>query len=82
MYTGSSISRRIRGRSMYSFARGQDDEFSSLVPRTSTSAPSNTGLYQNDDEELILKYGAVETSTVPRSNSSGNNSDKRGFMHL
>ncbi|KAF2880627.1 hypothetical protein ILUMI_25546 [Ignelater luminosus] len=78
----SSISRRIRGRSMYSFARGQDDEFSSLVPRTSTSAPSNTGLYQNDDEELILKYGAVDTGAMPRSTSGGNNSDKSGFMHL
>jgi len=77
----SSISRRIRGRSMYSFARG-DDEWSSLVPRTSTSAPTSAGLYQNDDEELIIKYGAVETANLPRSTSGDNNSNDRKFVHL
>lgn len=63
----SSISRRIRGRSMYNFARGSD-ESANLVSRPSTSAPTDMGLYQNDDEELFMKYGAVDNVR----NSAGN----------
>lgn len=77
----SSISRRIRGRSMYSFTRG-DDECSSLVPRTSTSAPTNSGLYQNEEEELFLKYGAIETAELPRSSSGDNSNKHTNFLNL
>ncbi|KAF5302387.1 hypothetical protein FQA39_LY10426 [Lamprigera yunnana] len=65
----SSISRRIRGRSMYNFARGTD-EHANLISNPSTSAPPNIGLYQNDDEELFMKYGAVDAT---QSNGEGAN---------
>lgn len=56
--TGSSISRRIRGRSMYSIPRG-NDEYSNLVsPRAAMSMP-DPGFYQNDCDELIVNYGTV-----------------------
>lgn len=59
---GSSISRRIRGRSMYTIPRGED-EFSSLVsPRAAFSVPSGTGLYQNESNELFVNYGTVSSS--------------------
>lgn len=54
---GSSISRRIRGRSMYIIPRG-DDEMSRLISRTSTSAPSQS-FYQSEGEE---SYGSVNSS--------------------
>lgn len=57
---GSSISRRIRGRSMYTLTRGSD-EYSNLVGRQASSAPSN-GLYQNDTDPL-LTYGTIDVKT-------------------
>lgn len=66
---------------MYSFTRG-DDECSSLVPRTSTSAPTNSGLYQNEEEELFLKYGAIETAELPRSSSGDNSNKHTNFLNL
>ncbi|XP_017770808.1 PREDICTED: transmembrane protein 184C [Nicrophorus vespilloides] len=54
---GSSISRRIRGRSMYTLAKG-DDEWANLVTKPATSAPAG-GLYQNDSDAL-LSYGTIE----------------------
>lgn len=65
---GSSISRRLRGRSMYSIPRG-DDEYANLVsPRISSeSAPSSMlggGFYQNDDgEDPFVNYGTVSNSS-------------------
>lgn len=73
---GSSISRRIRGRSMYSIPRG-DDEFANLVSRPATSAPT-AGLYQNDDP--LLNYGTIATGV-----SSGVNIEKtnrKEFVHI
>ncbi|KAK9754869.1 Organic solute transporter Ostalpha [Popillia japonica] len=76
---GSSISRRIRGRSMYTLARG-DDEYSNLVPKAS-SVPSS-GLYQNDNDEF--SYGSIEniSKTEPTTPAPVHrNSDKR-FVNL
>lgn len=62
MISGSSISRRIRGRSTYKIPRGED-EYSSLVSqRTGSTAPSVTNLYQNDSPELFVNYGTVPSS--------------------
>lgn len=73
----SSISRRIRGRSMYQMTRG-DDEWSSLVTRPSTSAPGNTGpLYQSDNSDPLHTYGAVNKVNSPVSdNNTNKNSDE------
>ncbi|KAJ8940437.1 hypothetical protein NQ318_007137 [Aromia moschata] len=59
---GSSISRRIRGRSMYTIPRGED-EYSNLVsPRAAESAP-NPGIYQGECDELYVNnYGTVSSS--------------------
>ncbi|XP_018572602.1 transmembrane protein 184C [Anoplophora glabripennis] len=66
----SSISRRIRGRSMYSIPRG-DDEYSSLVsPRGAHSAP-NPGFYQNDSDELVVNYGTVNSSQPAKVHKAG-----------
>lgn len=54
----SSLSRRIRGRSMYNFARGTD-EYTNLMAKPSSSVPNDFGLYQNDEEDLPIKYGSV-----------------------
>ncbi|KAF5274276.1 hypothetical protein FQR65_LT04394 [Abscondita terminalis] len=70
----SSISRRIRGRSMYNFARGTD-EYATLVSRPSTSVPTDMGLYQNDDEELFMKYGSVDNAR----NNTGNVDKEKNF---
>lgn len=64
-FTGSSISRRIRGRSMYQMPRG-DDEYSSLMARPSTSVPANY-LYQNEDEDGAQSYGSVSKVSSPSS---------------
>lgn len=55
-YSGSSISRRIRGRSMYSIPRG-DDELSHLITRTGSSAPASS-FYQSEEET----YGSVASN--------------------
>ncbi|KAJ8913950.1 hypothetical protein NQ315_015188 [Exocentrus adspersus] len=58
---GSSISRRIRGKSMYSIPRG-DDEYANLVsPRAAHSVPTPS-LYQSDCDELVVNYGTVNSS--------------------
>lgn len=54
MISGSSISRRIRGRSMYTIPRG-DDEMSRLISRTASSAPAST-FYQSEYEDT---YGSL-----------------------
>lgn len=59
---GSSISRRIRGRNMYSIPRGYDDEHRNLV---SISAPD--GLYQNEVDELVINYGSVDQGLSKKS---------------
>ncbi|KAF7274176.1 hypothetical protein GWI33_013148 [Rhynchophorus ferrugineus] len=61
---GSSISRRIRGRSMYSIPRGTD-EFSNLIsPRAGQSAPA-PGFYQSDYDDFVINYGTVTSTSHP-----------------
>ncbi|CAH1098686.1 unnamed protein product [Psylliodes chrysocephalus] len=60
----SSISRRIRGRSMYSIPRG-DDEYSNLVSQRGAHSVPNPGYYQNDCDELIVNYGTVNNASQP-----------------
>ncbi|XP_030746075.1 transmembrane protein 184C [Sitophilus oryzae] len=56
----SSISRRIRGRSMYSIPRGTD-EFSNLVsPRGGQSVPAS--FYQSEYDDFVVNYGTVTSS--------------------
>lgn len=64
--SGSSISRRIRGRSMYSIPRG-DDEMSHLITRTGTSAPASA-FYQFDSDD---SYGSVSSNqpNLPKNNT-------------
>lgn len=79
-FLGSSISRRIRGRSMYTLARGEN-EYSNLVPKAS-SVPSG-GLYQNDNDEF--SYGSIEniSKTEPTTPAPVHrDSDKRNFVNL
>nr|XP_022904394.1 transmembrane protein 184C [Onthophagus taurus] len=84
---GSSISRRIRGRSMYTMTRGED-EYSNLVPKSS-SAPTG-GLYQNESEEQF-SYGSIESepnsgrrnlSPVPIHTNINRKNDDDGFINL
>lgn len=73
----SSISRRIRGRSMYQMARG-DDEFSSLVPRPSTSAPVD--LYQSDiTNDPLQSYGSVNKMSSPVSETKNSDDNLIGL---
>ncbi|XP_056649204.1 transmembrane protein 184C [Diorhabda sublineata] len=66
----SSISRRIRGKSMYSIPRGED-EYSNLVsPRMPNSMP-NPGYYQNEnDDTIIVNYGTVNSSQPAKVHAS------------
>lgn len=76
-FVGSSISRRIRGRSMYTMPKG-DDEFANLMSRPATSAPTTMGLYQNDDP--LLTYGTIDTKTYDRNNKQNENINE--FIHV
>ncbi|KAK5643294.1 hypothetical protein RI129_007139 [Pyrocoelia pectoralis] len=58
----SSLSRRIRGRSMYNFARGTD-EYTNLMAKPSSSVPNDFDLYQNDENDFPIKYGSVKVDT-------------------
>ncbi|ERL91943.1 transmembrane protein 184C [Dendroctonus ponderosae] len=57
----SSISRRIRGRSMYSIPRGNDEYQHLVSPRAGQSVPAD--FYQNFDE-VVVNYGTVNTHPV------------------
>lgn len=65
---------------MYNIARG-DNEYSNLMPRT-FSDPSNDELYQDYDDQLVVKYGSLQAENVPRSASAGNVNKKSRFLHL
>ncbi|CAH0560433.1 unnamed protein product [Brassicogethes aeneus] len=54
---GSSISRRFRGRSMYTIPRGNDEYAGLVSPRTTISEPDT--IYQDECDELIVNYGTV-----------------------
>ncbi|XP_023013871.2 LOW QUALITY PROTEIN: transmembrane protein 184C [Leptinotarsa decemlineata] len=58
---GSSISRRLRGRSMYTIPRG-NNEFDPLVALAVHGAPSLPNYYQSNCDELIVNYGTVSAS--------------------
>lgn len=60
---------------MYSMPKG-DDEFSNLVSREATSAPS-MGLYQNDD--ALLNYGTIDTN---RSHEDNKNENIKNLIHI
>jgi hypothetical protein len=58
----SSISRRIRGRSMYTIPRG-DNEYATLVsPQQGAASAPASGFYQNNYDEVFVNYGAVNSS--------------------
>ncbi|KAL3266773.1 hypothetical protein HHI36_010931 [Cryptolaemus montrouzieri] len=57
---GSSISRRIRGRNMYTIPRGTDQDSPSSV---STTAPGS--LYQNECDEFVINYGTITSIQKP-----------------
>ncbi|CAG9832308.1 unnamed protein product [Diabrotica balteata] len=61
----SSISRRIRGRSMYSIPRGED-EYANLVSSRGAHSMPNPGYYQNDSEDIIVNYGTVSSSQTAK----------------
>lgn len=71
MCAGSSISRRIRGRSMYTIPRG-DDEMSRLISRTASSAPAAT-FYQSEEYEDT--YGSLNAFKQTSVNSGPSNAD-------
>ncbi|XP_025830833.1 transmembrane protein 184C-like [Agrilus planipennis] len=79
----SSISRRIRGRSTYNLAKG-NDEYANLMSKTSSSAPIDLGLYQSEDDELFLNYGTVPSNISSKNLDSVKESTSKdqGFIHL
>lgn len=61
-FSGSSISRRLRGRSMYTIPRG-DDEMSRLISRTAFSAPTSS-FYQNEYEDTYGSLNAFKQTNI------------------
>lgn len=62
---------------MYTMPKG-DDEYANLVPRPATSAPSSTGLYQNDDP--LLNYGTIDVNNTNQSTKQ--NENIKDFIHV
>ncbi|KAJ3659490.1 hypothetical protein Zmor_011177 [Zophobas morio] len=62
----SSISRRIRGRSMYTIPRG-DNEYANLVsPQHGAASAPSSGFYQNNYDDVVVNYGAVSSSQTTK----------------